>query len=526
MYAASKRAMDRQKNLGAFVVALIAAVIVLVVAGPAMGKQGGRGSAPRQGGPASKPASVSKPAGGARRSGGTGGQDGARRGGGRGQQQAGDRGGGRNRRPQGQGRAREDRERGHGDGSRRSSTGSGKEREDRGHRGGSKDRGDDAGRERGGRGRHGGGPLASAGSTQPTKSGRPTGGSGADAGPSSTSAGGTQTSGGGSGTGPADGASNPTGGGITAGPGALPTGVNPVPSTTTATLGSTPSGGGAQPLSPLPSGGLRTASPLGRLLAAGAQLPQQLAPPAGGARTAAATRQLDRKIKLPNSANRGGDTGTVRSIRQIVERVPVAVWVALGALSGLALALAPVALIATARSRRRGQLVEQLESAAAVDSLTGLLNRGALERSLAAELHRAQRYDRPLSLVYFDVNGLKAINDVHGHAAGDRLLKAVAGLFTETSRDHDLCGRIGGDECVVVLTEQDGAGAAAYGERVMERLPESQARLGLPTEWGLTAGIATFPEDGNTPEDLLAAADRRLYLQRGIRIEPRGQRSD
>jgi diguanylate cyclase (GGDEF)-like protein len=235
-------------------------------------------------------------------------------------------------------------------------------------------------------------------------------------------------------------------------------------------------------------------------------------------RTSPRTASKTAAAKQPPTKPSGG---AVKEIRKIVERVPGIVWVALAALGGLALTLVPLALVSTARSRRRGRLVEQLESVAATDALTGLLNRGALERGLRAELGRARRYGRPLSLVYFDVDGLKAINDVHGHATGDRLLQSIAQLFTETSRDHDLCGRMGGDECVVVLTEQDAKGAAAYGERVLERLPDRRRQLGLASQWGLTAGIASFPEDGDTAEQLLAAADQRLYLQRGIRIVPR-----
>jgi diguanylate cyclase (GGDEF)-like protein len=267
----------------------------------------------------------------------------------------------------------------------------------------------------------------------------------------------------------------------------------------------------------------RNATTLQHLLA-GADDGSGLAPPVSAAATPAASRSAQRGPETTARA-KGSPTkasgGPVKEIRQIVERVPGIVWVALAALGGLALTLVPLALVSTARSRRRGRLVKQLESVAATDALTGLLNRGALERGLRAELGRARRYNRPLSLVYFDVNGLKAINDLHGHATGDRLLQSIAQLFTEISREHDLCGRMGGDECVVVLTEQDAAGAAIYGERVLERLPERRRQLGLGTEWGLTAGIASFPQDGDTAEQLLAAADQRLYLQRGIRIEPR-----
>jgi diguanylate cyclase (GGDEF)-like protein len=123
-------------------------------------------------------------------------------------------------------------------------------------------------------------------------------------------------------------------------------------------------------------------------------------------------------------------------------------------------------------------------------------------------------------VVFFDVRGLKRINDVHGHGAGDRLLREVGALLSATSRDHDVCGRIGGDECVVVLPEDDGEGADAFRRRVSGALPQARANVGLTTDWDLTSGVATFPRDGLTPGDLLAAADRRLYRDRGIEIDP------
>jgi diguanylate cyclase (GGDEF)-like protein len=376
-----------------------------------------------------------------------------------------------------------------------------------------------------------GSPLAGTASTGKTsQSGGTVAGPGSSVAGPSTSGESTEE-----GSPPSGGSPSPPGDGTNAdatippGAGALPTvGVSP-------TLGAIPS---AVPLpsSPAPSpapgvAGQRPASSASRgnattlqRLLAGAGNGSELSPLVGAAGTPAASRPAQRSAGTTTPTNRSPakpSSGPAREISRIVERVPGIVWVALAALGGLSLALVPLALVSTARARRRGRLVEKLEGVAATDALTGLLNRGALERGLRAELGRARRYGRPLSLVYFDVNGLKAINDLHGHATGDRLLQSISQLFTETSRDHDLCGRMGGDECVVVLTEQDAAGAAAYGERVRERLPERRRRLGLATQWGLTAGIASFPEDGDTAEQLLAAADRRLYLQRGIRIEPR-----
>jgi diguanylate cyclase (GGDEF)-like protein len=207
-------------------------------------------------------------------------------------------------------------------------------------------------------------------------------------------------------------------------------------------------------------------------------------------------------------------------VERVVKRVPEWLWAALGALAALSGLLAFVALAATTRSRKQGLEVAQLQNLAATDSLTGLLNRGALVMGLESEISRAERHGRQLSLVFFDVAGLKAINDLHGHAAGDRLLQAAAGLLLATSRDHDLVGRIGGDECVVVLPEQDRRGAVAFRDRVLERMPATRDALGLSVVWDLSAGISSFPDDGETGPQLLESADRRLYEDRGIQIEP------
>ena len=200
--------------------------------------------------------------------------------------------------------------------------------------------------------------------------------------------------------------------------------------------------------------------------------------------------------------------------------VPTGIWIALGALAALALALAGATLLAGARSRRRGQAIEAMEGLAISDALTGVLNRGALEGRLASELARARRYGRPLGLLTFDVAGLKAINDAHGHSAGDEVLRGVAGILTASVRDHDLVARMGGDEYAVVVTEQSRAGTEKVLDRIRSQIPQRRAALGLSTHWGLSAGIAEFPNDGTTAEELLKAADRRLYLSRGIRIQP------
>jgi diguanylate cyclase (GGDEF)-like protein len=79
-------------------------------------------------------------------------------------------------------------------------------------------------------------------------------------------------------------------------------------------------------------------------------------------------------------------------------------------------------------------------------------------------------------------------------------------------------GRIGGDELAVMLTEQGADGMAAVMRRVMSQLPTTRASLGFDHDWDLTIGMAVYPRDGHSVEDLLAAADRRLYMQRGIEL--------
>ena len=225
-----------------------------------------------------------------------------------------------------------------------------------------------------------------------------------------------------------------------------------------------------------------------------------------------------------HSSGTGGgffpSTPSAAPLTRVIHAVPTGIWIALGALAALALALAGATVLAGARARRRGQAIEVMEGLAISDALTGVLNRGALEGRLASELARARRYGRPLGLLTFDVAGLKAINDAHGHSAGDEVLRGVAGILTASVRDHDLVGRMGGDEYAVVVTEQSRAGTEKVLDRIRSQIPERRAALGLSTHWGLSAGIAEFPNDGTTAEELLKAADRRLYLSRGIHIQP------
>jgi len=158
------------------------------------------------------------------------------------------------------------------------------------------------------------------------------------------------------------------------------------------------------------------------------------------------------------------------------------------------------------------QRVEELECAqrlASRDELTGLANRRSLGDGLERELARARRAGDPLSVLLFDIDGLKQINDTHGHAAGDEALREAALRAQETVRDGDLVARLGGDEFIVLLPAADQAETIAIGERMRDTL----ARHGI----GVSFGVATTGIQRLTGSDLIKVADRELYRDKNAR---------
>ncbi len=154
------------------------------------------------------------------------------------------------------------------------------------------------------------------------------------------------------------------------------------------------------------------------------------------------------------------------------------------------------------------ELVCTLERDATTDALTGLANRRALDAQLAAETDRVARYDRPLSVLVIDVDQFKRINDVWGHPAGDRALRAVAEVLRASLRATDFVARLGGDEFVAILPETGPEGAATTAERIAARVRE-QVPSGARASLSVTIGAASA-ERGDTAEMLLARADAAL----------------
>jgi diguanylate cyclase (GGDEF)-like protein len=152
-------------------------------------------------------------------------------------------------------------------------------------------------------------------------------------------------------------------------------------------------------------------------------------------------------------------------------------------------------------------LFEQVRSMAVSDSLTGLANYRRLIHVLETELDRSRRTNRPFSVILLDMDGLKAINDRYGHLTGSRALVRLGKILRSHSRAIDTAARYGGDEFALVLPEAGPDIANRVVSRIRERMA---AEVEFPA-LSASAGVAAFPEDGDTPEKLLGAADRALY---------------
>ena len=157
------------------------------------------------------------------------------------------------------------------------------------------------------------------------------------------------------------------------------------------------------------------------------------------------------------------------------------------------------------------ELYREMERRAKTDPLTDLANRRATEEALARETDRSRRYDRSLSVLMLDVDGLKAVNDTHGHEAGDRVLKDLAAVIVETVRSVDAPGRWAGDEFLVVLPDTDVSQALRLAERLRERAKaQPTCASGKPVELSLSVGVAEYDRK-ETTADLVRRADQALY---------------
>lgn len=162
----------------------------------------------------------------------------------------------------------------------------------------------------------------------------------------------------------------------------------------------------------------------------------------------------------------------------------------------------------------RARLFENACREAMHDELTGLYNRRYLQDCGTRELLKARRSQTPIALLLLDLDNFKEVNDLWGHARGDEVLTGLASLLSKNLRQSDVAARYGGEEFVVLLPDTTGFGAYGLAEKLRATVAGELALKDGDNcrPITVTVGVASFPEDGQDLDQLLAAADRRLYL--------------
>ncbi len=164
--------------------------------------------------------------------------------------------------------------------------------------------------------------------------------------------------------------------------------------------------------------------------------------------------------------------------------------------------------------RQAQQRVGYLEKLADEDSLVPVANRRAFVRELSRLAAFAERYNASSSVLYFDINNFKQINDQHGHAAGDAALTHIATLLAQNIRESDIVGRLGGDEFGVILAKSDQADASEKADSLAQLITKSPVDWkGVSLRLSVSYGAYTF-SGGEDASDALAMADRAMYAQK------------
>lgn len=157
----------------------------------------------------------------------------------------------------------------------------------------------------------------------------------------------------------------------------------------------------------------------------------------------------------------------------------------------------------------------KLQELALRDGLTGLLNRRYWESCLEREFARHQRYDNPVSLVIFDIDHFKRVNDTYGHQTGDEVIRSVAEITSRLARETDFAGRYGGEEFVVLLPGTHLEGAAQFAERLRQAVEQQVLDYqGSPLSYTISLGVATISDDMANYQILLERADKALYASK------------
>lgn len=230
----------------------------------------------------------------------------------------------------------------------------------------------------------------------------------------------------------------------------------------------------------------------------------QRLPPVGGMELVPRILRIRPDASVVFMARRGTPESSLGAMKQ-------------GAFHCLAKPVEPAMLDLVLRScLERARLMRQnadLQIKTIQDDLTTAYNRRHLDASLDEELERDRRYGRTFSILFFDLDHLKEVNDKYGHLAGSRVLREVARLIQDKLRRSDRIFRYGGDEFVVTLPETGSEGAVRVAHRLRRALRSHRflAAEGHSTHLTASFGVATFPHDGSSQEELIRVADQAMY---------------
>lgn len=182
--------------------------------------------------------------------------------------------------------------------------------------------------------------------------------------------------------------------------------------------------------------------------------------------------------------------------------------------------LAPLFLVGYLASMLAASIKEthqHIQSFAETDPMTGLYNRRVFQVIAEHEYARAVRYSEPMTIIMIDLNQLKAVNDRHGHAAGDQLIKVVAETLEICMRSADTLARYAGDEFVLLLPQTSKKQGVHVANRLRRKVAARLIEAGdTKVSVTISVGVATFPADGSTVSDLMAAADQTMYLHKRL----------
>ncbi len=161
---------------------------------------------------------------------------------------------------------------------------------------------------------------------------------------------------------------------------------------------------------------------------------------------------------------------------------------------------------------RRIRLFQEVENLSRLDGLTGVHRRGDFEERIRYEVARARTFKAPCALMILDIDHFKQLNDRYGHPFGDRVLKRIGEILNGSFYETDYVARYGGEEFAVILPRADAEGVARKAEAVRRTIEAERLAVGLDAvEVTASIGLAFFPRDASTPEDLVARADSALY---------------